>query len=430
MTSLNKSKLMKTRVFLFLITCLSPSFMFAGENTGSDYGILFGGFIKNDFFYDTRQTVDAREGHFLLWPAKPSPDAEDNDVNSTPSFNFLSVQTRLNAAITVPDAFGVKTSGFVEGAFFGHSNSDINGFRLRHAFVKFETEKSELLFGQFWNPMFIAASFPGVVSFNTGCPFQAFSRNPQIRLTRTLGQFKVVAAALSQRDFANAGPAGASSRYLRNSVMPDMHFQVHYTTGNPDAGTRFNLGAGTAYKRIVPEISTSEGYKTDASVAGVTYMGYASARLLPVTIKAQYIIGQNVTDMLMIGGYGISRVTDPARGIVEYAPVRTGSFWLDVHTNGKAFQIGMFLGRSENLGTSKNLAAGTSTTGLGTDIRELYRISPRVVFNSGKARFAFECEYTSAGFGTVDVSENVKGIPVNINDIGNLRLLLGVYLFL
>lgn len=421
---------MKTRIFPFLITCLSPFMMFAGDNTGSDYGVMFGGFIKSDFFYDSRQTVDAREGHFLLWPAKPSPDAEDNDVNSTPSFNFLSIQTRLNANITVPDAFGVKTSGHVEGAFFGHSNSDINGFRLRHAFVKFETEKSELLFGQFWNPLFVTASFPDVVSFNTGCPFQAFSRNPQIRLTHTLGQFKVIAAALSQRDFANVGPAGTGSRYLRNSSMPDMHFQVHYTTGNSDAGTQFNLGAAAAYKRIVPEIETVQGYKTDAAVTGVTYMGYARARLLPVTIKAQYLIGQNVTDMLMIGGYGISRITDPAKGIVEYAPILTGSFWLDLHTNGQAVQIGMFLGRSENMGATKNLTTGTSTTGLGTDIRRLYRISPRVVFNSGKARFAFECEYTAASFGTVDVSENVKGIPVNVNEVSNLRLLLGVYLFL
>lgn len=402
----------------------------AEENAGSDYRISFGGFIKSDFFYDSRQTVDAREGHFLLWPAKPSPDEEDNDVNSTPGFNFLSVQTRLNATITVPEAFGVKTSGHVEGAFFGHSNSDINGFRLRHAFIRFETERSELLFGQYWNPLFVTASFPDVVSFNTGCPFQAFSRNPQIRLTLSPGRFKFVVAALSQRDFASIGPAGAASRYLRNSAIPDIHLQGHYTIANSDKGTRFDMGAGAAYKRIVPEIETAQGYKTDASVAGITFMGYARASLQPVTIKAQYLIGQNVTDLLMIGGYGISRTTDPARGLVDYAPIRTGSFWFDLHTNGQALQFGMFFGRSENLGATTNLAEGTVTTGLGTDIRRLYRISPRVVFNSGRARFAFECEYTTAGFGTVDISENPKGIPVNVNDVSNLRLLLGVYLFI
>ncbi len=35
-----------------------------------NFGVKFSGFVKNDFFYDTRQTVAAREGHFLLWPCR------------------------------------------------------------------------------------------------------------------------------------------------------------------------------------------------------------------------------------------------------------------------------------------------------------------------------------------------------------------------
>ncbi len=421
---------MRIKIFLILITFIAPVFLNAQENDGSDFGIKIGGFIKNDFFYDSRQTVAAREGHFLLWPARPSLDAGNKDINGASSFNFLSIQTRLNATISAPDFFGVKTSGQIEGAFFGHSNADINGFRLRHAYVKFDRNNSELLFGQFWNPLFVTLSFPDVVSFNTGCPFQPFSRNPQIRLTQTLGNVKIVAAALSQRDFANIGPAGASSAYLRNSSMPDLHAQIHYTHTDPGAGTQFTIGGGTAYKRIVPELITSQGYKADAYVAGITYMGFARARLRPLTVKAQYLLGQNVNDLLMIGGYGISQITDPMRGKVEYAPLRTSSYWLDMHSNGQTVQFGVFLGLSENLGATDNLVEGTGITGLGTDIRSLYRISPRIVFNSGKARVAFECEYTGANFGSVDISENRRGIPVNIEAVNNLRILLGVYLFL
>ncbi len=40
------------------------------------FGVKFSGFVKNDFFYDTRQTVAAREGHFLLWPAAENPGYE------------------------------------------------------------------------------------------------------------------------------------------------------------------------------------------------------------------------------------------------------------------------------------------------------------------------------------------------------------------
>ncbi len=421
---------MRTHIILFLVTLIAPFSIIAQETDNSDFGIKAGGFIKSDFFYDSRQTVSAREGHFLLWPARPSWDEENKDINEASSFNFLSIQTRLNATISAPDAFGVKTSGHVEGAFFGNTNTDINGFRLRHAYVKFEWKNSELLFGQFWNPLFVTSSFPDVVSFNTGCPFQAFSRNPQIRLTQTLGDVKIVTAALSQRDFANVGPEGASSAYLRNSAMPDFHVQVHYTHSDREAGTQFIIGGGSAYKRILPELITEQGYKTDAHVGGITYMGFAKARLRRLTVKAQYILGQNVNDLLMIGGYGISDVTDPVRGIVEYAPLRTSSYWLDLHSNGQAIQLGVFLGLSENLGATGNLVEDTGITGLGTDIESLYRIAPRIVFNSGKARIAIECEYTGANFGSVNISENSKGIPVNIEEVNNLRMLLGVYLFL
>jgi len=421
---------MKRKALLLVILSAISFGVGAQKKENNDVTVKLGGFIKNDFFYDTRQTVTAREGHFLLWPAKPSLDIENNDINDVSSFNFLSIQTRLNLTIEAPVTYGVKTTGHVEGAFFGHSNADINGFRLRHAFVKFEWKSSEVLFGQFWNPLFVTSTFPDVVSFNTGCPFQAFSRNPQIRYTKTAGNFKIIAAALSQRDFANVGPQGTSSSYLRNAAMPDMHVHAHYSISNPDAGPQFIFGGGAAYKKIVPELVTAQNYKTNATVKGITYMGFVRAMLQPVTIKAQYLMGQNVSDLLMIGGYGISQISDQTKGLVEYAPLRTNAYWLDVHTNGQAFQLGIFFGMSENLGATKDLVAGSNTIGLGTDIKSLYRVSPRLIFNSGKARFALECEYTGAKFGSVNTTENRKGIPVNVQDVSNLRLLLGVYLFI
>lgn len=423
---MGKSGFLQTIVGLTLL--FSPAFINAG-NQSESFGVAIGGFIKSDFFYDTRQTVAAREGHFLLWPAKPSYDQEGVDINGAPSINFLSIQTRANLAIRAPETFGVKTSGFIEGAFFGHSNTDINGFRLRHAFVKFEWSNRELLFGQFWNPLFVTASFPDVVSFNTGCPFQAFSRNPQIRYTRYFGQLSLMAAALSQRDFSNVGPLGASSEYLRNAAFPDIHLQANYHLAPEGQTTMLLVGGGMAYKKIVPSLVTTNGYKSDAGVNGLTYMAFAKATFSPVTIKAQYLMGQNVTDLLMMGGYGISGVADPAKAILEFAPLQTRSIWIELHTNGKIIQYGLFGGLSENLGATKDLLPSTTTTGLGNDIKTLYRIAPRLVVNSGRARFALECEYTNAKFGVVNISQNRRGIPVNTTQVGNLRLLLGVYLF-
>lgn len=418
---------MKNSLFLYLLAW--PLLVCAQDKKDDSFAIKFGGFIKNDFFYDTRQVVAAREGHFLLWPASPSYDNEGQDINDTPSFNFLSVQTRLNTTITAPEVYGIKTTGHVEGAFFGHSNPDVNGFRLRHAFVRFQRNDSELLFGQYWHPMFFTASFPDVVSFNTGSPFQPFSRNPQIRFTHKLGSVNILAAALSQRDFATVGPNGANPVYLRNAALPDMHLQLHYNLSGAEAQPLLQTGAGIGYKKVVPQLVSQQGYKTNAGVTGVSYTAFARLNLPSITFKAQYFLGENVSDMLMIGGYGISRILNPEKGLVEYAPLRTQSFWVDMHTNGKVVQTGVFVGMTNNSGASVDLATDTHVTGFGTNIKSLFRVSPRLIYNLGKARFALEGEYTNAAFGSVDIAQNKQGVPVNTTDVSNLRLLLAVYLF-
>ncbi len=421
---------MKKIILLLLAFIFLPFWISAEDHDESGFTISYGGFIKSDFFYDSRQTVAAREGHFLLWPEKPKFDEEGNDIHDASSFNFLSIQTRLNFTVTAPDFFGFKTTGHVEGAFFGNSNPDINGFRLRHAFVRFERRHSELLFGQYWNPLLLPFSFPDVVSFNTGCPFQPFSRNPQIRISQKAGNFSFIAAAMSQRDFANVGPEGASSSYLRNAAIPDLHFQTHYNVQNTGSLSQLVFGGGLAYKKIVPRLVTEMNYVTHADVTGFSYMGFARVAFRPVTIKMQYLMGQNLTDLLQIGGYGISKIADAEKGFVEYAPLRTQTYWTDIHTNGDTFQFGIFLARSENMGATKNLEPGTNTTGFGNDIKILYRVAPRFIVHSGRARFALECEYTAAQFGSVDIGIDNRGVPVNTEEVGNLRVVLGVYLFL
>ena len=105
------------------------------------WGIKFSGFVKTDIFYDTRQSSASnglREGHFYLYPDNVLYDAAGNDLNANPSFHMLNIQTRIRGDITGPDAFGAKTSGAIEAEFFGTSESDLNGFRLRHAYVRLD----------------------------------------------------------------------------------------------------------------------------------------------------------------------------------------------------------------------------------------------------------------------------------------------------
>src|SRR5210317_909732 len=99
---------------IFIIALMLTSSLFAQDT--KKFTIDFSGFIKNDIFVDTRtDNVSVRDDHFFLTPKDALLDAKENDIRENLSFNMLSIQTRLRAKISGPDAFGAKTSGFIEG---------------------------------------------------------------------------------------------------------------------------------------------------------------------------------------------------------------------------------------------------------------------------------------------------------------------------
>ncbi len=399
-----------------LTTVLCGAMVFGAMAQNSDFGIKFSGFVKNDFFFDSRQTVAAREGHFLLWPAPESLDAKGEDINAQPKFNMLAIQSRLTGKITGPDAFGAKTSGVLEGAFFGHSDADVNGFRLRHAYGKLNWENTELLFGQTWNPMFIAGCFPDVISFNTGAPFQPFARNPQIRLTQNMGPAKIALTMYSQRDFTSAG--GATQ--LSNSALPAFHLG---TSIEKKGNIQILAGLGASYQKLVPRLVSEKNYAVDESVTGYMAEAYVKATGSKITFKAEGSYGQNTYDVLGISSFSVLSI-DSVTDYREYISQNSYALWSEIHTNGTKFQFGLFGGYTRNLGTSK--PAVTEACGTRSKIEYVYRVAPRVILNSGKMRFALEVEYTSAAFGVVasDTCALIDPTPVS-----NLRLLIAAYYF-
>lgn len=425
---------MKKVIFTLIVTGLFFGTTTTAQEKKSEFGVKFSGFVKNDFFWDSRQTVAAREGHFLLWPTPEKLSLDNVDVNAQPNFNFLAVQSRLTASITGPDAFGAKTSGVIEGDFFAQSEANINLLRLRHAMIKLNWENTELLTGQFWNPLFVTACFPGTVSFNTGTPLQSFARNPQIRLSHSMGDLKIMAAALAQRDFATRGPDPSdntktliSSAFLRNSAVPDLHLQVHYQTKNAETGTSMLLGAGVAYKTVVPRLSNTRLlmiHQVDEKVSGLTAIAFSKITLRPVTIKLQGRYGENIADVLSISGFAVKSVDDILTGQQSYTPLRNLTFWGEVHTNGTKIQAGIFGGVLSNMGTKEAMSSpGNPVYGLGTNIAALWRVSPRVIFISNKTKFALEMEYTAAAYGS---DYDVNYLPETITPVANLRGLMSV----
>lgn len=419
----------------------------AGEikSKPSAFGINFTGFVKTDFIFDSRQTVNLREGHFLLFPEKKRLDPDGKDINAVPNFNFLSIQTRLAGNITGPDALGAKTSAYIEGEFFGNINSGINSFRLRHAWIKLNWKSTELMTGQWWHPMFVPECSPATVSFNTGAPFVVFSRNPQLRLSQSMGKFKLALSLLSQVDFVSDGPDGPSPKYLRNSMIPESNLLLQFSSKNPEKRTEFVIGASVNYQVLKPRLvsvdtltpardtvinqvpvhinAVTASYQTRATSAALAASFYTKLVTKPLTIKAGAVYGENNNAYVMIGGFAVKSCTDASRGFVDYANLRSMAVWGEVHTNGTRWQPALFGAWAQNLGIGEEVAGPYYARG--TDIAYAYRISPRLVFNAGKLRIAGEVEYTVAAYGKTDS----KGFVKDPSEIANTRLLLGVFYF-
>jgi hypothetical protein len=371
--------------------------------------ITFSGFIKTDIYQDTRNTVSVREGQFMLFPMNKVFDEAGNDINRNTQFNMLAIQTRLLAQIKGPDAFGARTTGLIEAAFFGSTDANINTLRLRHAWVKLDWENTSLLVGQAWHPLFVTQSFPGTVSFSTGAPFQAFSRNPQIRLTRTAGPFTGIVAAMSQRDFT--GPGGTSS--LRNSAIPNLHAQLQISAGD------LLGGFGVDFKRL--DIAP----KALDPVDSWTFLGFLNIPLGIVTSKTYVLFGENLMDQTMLGG--VARATDGP----QVYPYQTLGLWHELTTGfmGEAdrtrYELGLFTGYSKNFGTSGDEIQVVPGFSRGADVDHLYRIAPRIQVQSGSVRFSMETDITTAAYGIIQPDGSVS----DTEPVTNVRLLLGAWLF-
>lgn len=408
------------------------------------WGITVGGYIGTDLFWDTRNMVMARDGLLGLYPAEKLPDINGRDVNATPSFNFLVLNTRVNLRIKVPDALGAKISGMIEGWFAGVSNSDANGFSMRHSFIKLDWKTTSLLIGQTWHPLFTESCFANTVAGSAGSPFQPFSRAPQIRLNQQFAKTSNLLIYInSQRDFLSTGSNGNSSEYLRNSAIPEMGMQyfldLKYKEGVLSKN-RFLVGIGGDYKRLIPRQTTLNVQKyTRKAVnafSALLYTHYAHhfSDISVLGVKAKAFWGQSANEFLMTGGYAVKFYDyKPLNPQVDYqyTPLNTLAAWIDLYTLYRSWEFGLFGGYSQNMGSFSKIQAPydeKSFFARGHNIDFMYRISARVKYTANSIQFAVEPEYTVAQYGNT-LNAYGKVIENETERVGNLRLLFSVFLF-
>ena len=390
-----------------------PSF---SQKDTAKFGIKFNGFVNSQLMYDTRQTVGGRETMLVLYPENKKPDKNGKDANASPSFNQLAMITRLTGKVWGPDALGAKTAALFEGDFTGQTNNDNNGFRLRHAYLKLNWPKAELLMGQYWHPFDVPEMLPGTLSLNTGAPFHAFSRHIQVRYSRSFMHLKIIAVAASQRDYASNGPSDAvvpKSDYIRNAVIPDLHLQLQYSNGE------HLFGVGADYKTLQPRLITDSLYQTDTKLTSMAVTGFAKLGFKILDIKLQGSWGENLSEHTMLGGY-FEKEIDPVTGEAKYGNMSSLNAWMDITTKAVKWKIGLFAGYTKNLGYSGDMATKGKFYGRGSNIDYVYRVAPRITYTNGQLVFGSEFEYTAIAYGTTDIKGSVK----NTAEYNNFRLLL------
>lgn len=358
----------------------------------------FYGFIRSDIFYDSRQSIGAGENVVPLYPRDRLLDANGQDINDASKFHMLSVISRAGINVKGPEVMGAKTSGVLEGEFFGATEGGINEFRLRHAYIMFDWENTQLGIGQYWHPFVVLDALPNVVNYGTGAPVFGLNRNPQIRLTQKLTpQLRVIAAIHSQRDFT------PNNEPFRNSALPAAHLQLQYKTAN------FVAGIAGQYENLKPKLSSgTPPLKSNERAESVSGMAYVKAVTKPLTITAAAYMMQDASTFVMLGGIAGYQKD----GEVEtYKPINTQSYWIDFQQNSKGkFAAGLFAGLVKNKGVNNPVEGAIATTyGVTTNwgaisasqggrtVNQLYKVVPRIDFTPHKAfKFRLEADVSTA----------------------------------
>lgn len=419
-------------LLLLLVMCTSMTNLNAQKHE-LPLKVKFGGYVHTLFTYDTRQMVAAREGHILLYPKNESLDAAGKDINEGGVYNMAVIQSRMNAKITGPEIFGAKTNGLIEAEFIGNGESDTNGLRVRHAFVNLDWGNTSLLIGQTWSPLFVAEVFPFTVGANAGLPFKPFARNPQVRLTHKTGNWKLLGAIATERDYTSTGPDGSSNKYLRNAGLPIVQGQIHYYAGEK----KHLFGVSGEFKTLKPSLqsSTVDGdgnvktWKNDETIKSWAVMGYFKLNFNPVTFKAQTTYGTNLTDVLMLGGYA-AKSLNPATNEASYTGIKVMGSWAELSYKKNNWEYAFLAGYSKDYGADDKVVDNMiysrgKDVKSGTGIGELYRLAPRVCKKYKNLKFELEAEYTAAAYGKLTEKAKVE----DSKWVGGTRFSLGVYYF-
>lgn len=267
------------------------------------------GFVEADSIYDTTQSYNDLAGGSLV--ARPSAYGGYHG-----RLQFGARNSRIGLRMKAPEYNGIRVSGVVESDFLGNQSLGYATgqasesqyftsplFRIRHMYVKVESDVVDLLMGQYWDLYGWQSIYqPNTVQIQ-GVPGELYSRNPQIRLSKTIKTepLTVELAVAAVRPWArnSAWPEGqAGLRFALNNwtgVMTNgatgtaiqpasiaftgtlQHVDVPYLSAAPNGDVSKNAAAG-AIDAFLPVLPATKDKKGNAlSLNGEFASGYGNA---------------------------------------------------------------------------------------------------------------------------------------------------------
>jgi len=392
----------------------------------------FYGFIRNYFAFDSRDSKAGTADLFYYLPLDNKWNTSDvdnparEDLNASPNFRFLALTSRVGVDVSGYYMGNVHFGAKVEADFYAglsslssatgfSGNTKISGtaqLRLRQAYATIawkdlpmgQDKKASvgLKIGQAWHPM--AADHPHLFSLEVGAPFGPFSRTPQVTMDANLGDNWIVSAsAIWQMQYQSTGPDGASAIYMKYGCTPEMYAAVAYKSKG------FLVRAGADLVSIKPRNigQNAEGLTVHVKdrKTSLLYYAYAQYSYKKFSVKAKTTYGEGGEHMNLMSGYAVVDKSDPTDW--KYASMRNSSSWFSF-SYGKKWQGVLFLGYVKNFGLAQELDAPIAkgdvyfcSNGF-SNINQMYRINPQLIYNIGKLNVGIEYQWTSVQYGAYD----------------------------
>jgi hypothetical protein len=401
-----KSKKESSMVYVFIVLLIFFINTIHGQKQDEDLqkSYVMSGYLLTETFYETYQNFSSTDGFNAWYPLAPAYDTLGRNQNKHGEFNICVIESRIKGELQGPLIKDFLSKATVEVDIAGR-NEILNLVRLRHAFYEIYDDSWHFTIGHTWHPLHTKPYVPCVISNNSGNPFETYGRKPQLRAAYKKDSLVGTVAVLAQDDHVSAGPAGNSSVYIRNGFTPELATVLQWID---DEGV--SVGAGFRFKRIRPRILTEQNISVAESINSVAAMVYAGLENEIFHIASRLIYAQNGSDFNLIGGYAVCK-TDPDTDERSYTTIDVVSCWVDcIYKGFQSFEVGAYTAYAHNFGarSSVDLEVSNPLYGVGTQIKNLFRLSPFLSYQKGPFKVALECEYTAAWHGLMQSDGSLK----------------------